>query len=57
MSDGNDVKIGGHWQPTPTGREFARTLDTGKRHHDGTPVQQVKWASSVIDLIATAQAA
>lgn len=54
---GLQVKIGSHWQATPAGREFSRTLDTGKRHNDGTPVQQVKWASSVIDLVKTPHAA
>jgi len=53
LSDaGFQVKRGKAWEPTPAGKEFSRIYDTGKKHESGTPVQQVKWAASVMDAIA-----
>jgi hypothetical protein len=43
--------IHGHWQATDAGAEYAVLLDTGKKHSDGTPVQQLKWLESVTDLL------
>jgi len=54
---GLQVKVGEHWQPTPSGQEFSRILDTGKRHNSGTPVPQMKWSSAVVDLLKTPRAA
>ncbi len=37
-----------HWVMTEAGRKAGgRMMDTGKRHGDGTPVQQLKWPESV----------
>jgi len=37
-----------HWVLTEAGRQAGgRMLDTGKRHGDGAPVQQLKWPESV----------
>lgn len=41
------------WLPTKDGRPHAIILDTGKRHGDGTPVQQLRWLSSVVDVLKT----
>lgn len=37
------------WIPTQKGKPFATLLDTGKRHSDGTMIQQLKWRESVLD--------
>lgn len=42
----NDV-----WVPLAAADGFYRLFDTGKRHGDGTPVQQLKWAEGVLPLI------
>lgn len=42
----NDV-----WVPLSAAEGFFRLFDTGKRHGDGTPVQQLKWAEGVLPLI------
>lgn len=39
------------WQPTDKGKEHCVMKDTGKRHSDGTPVVQVFWSGSVIDML------
>jgi len=36
---------------TEAGKAFGEYLDTGKKHTDGTPVRQIKWNASVIDVI------
>lgn len=46
-----DKKGRPYWEPTEKGLEFARLMDTGKRHGDGTPVQQLKWRVSVLDAV------
>jgi prophage antirepressor-like protein len=48
---GLQEKRNGQWVPTETGRTFAVLLDTGKRHHDGTPVQQLKWLETVMSAV------
>lgn len=40
------------WEVTDAGREFARILDTGKRHGSGVPIQQVKWSPNVLPLLS-----
>lgn len=40
----------GTWVPTDAGRPYAVLLDTGKRHSDGTPVQQLRWLETVLEL-------
>jgi prophage antirepressor-like protein len=44
----------GHWEATEEGRKYSVRLDTGKRHSNGTPITQLKWFSSVIELLRTA---
>jgi len=39
--------------PLDAGQEFARLYDTGKRHGNGTPIQQIKWADTVLPLLQT----
>ena len=39
------------WAPTPEAEGFYRVLDTGKRHADGSMVQQVKWSERVLNMV------
>lgn len=48
---GLQAKKDEHWVPLTTARDFCRILDTGKRHGDGTLVQQLKWAENVLRLV------
>jgi prophage antirepressor-like protein len=47
------VRIGKQklWKPTAKGRRFAVLVDTGKRHHGGSMIQQVRWLESVVSEI------
>jgi hypothetical protein len=45
------VRKNGVWTPLPAADGFYRILDTGKKHSDGSMVQQVKWAANVLELI------
>jgi len=39
------------WQVTPKGLPFCMIIDTGKKHKEsGSPVEQLKWSGSVIEL-------
>jgi hypothetical protein len=49
-------KEGERWMPDDDGK-FSRILDTGKRHGDGSPVQQVKWSRDVLAMLSLDQAA
>ncbi|WP_110947373.1 KilA-N domain-containing protein [Pseudomonas bohemica] len=40
------------WEVTPDGKRFAVITDTGKKHSDGKPVQQVLWKESVLEMLA-----
>lgn len=40
------------WIATNKGKRFAIVLDTGKKHSNGAPVQQIKWKESVTKEIA-----
>lgn len=51
-----DAKDRSYWVPTAAGEPYAVFLDTGKKHGDGTPVRQLKWLHSVIDLLRTERA-
>ena len=31
------------WELTDEGKKFGQYIDTGKKHSDGTSVQQIKW--------------
>lgn len=35
------------WEVTPDGKEYAVITDTGKKHSDGKPIQQILWKESV----------
>ncbi|WP_306168605.1 BRO family protein [Halomonas sp. MMSF_3323] len=49
QADGRGRK---YWVMTEAGRQAGgRMMDTGKRHGDGTPVQQLKWPESVGDAL------
>jgi len=48
---GLQARVGEYWQPLEAGQEFARLYDTGKRHGNGTPIQQIKWADAVLPLL------
>lgn len=48
---GLQAKKGECWTPLEPAKDFCRILDTGKRHGDGTMVQQIKWAENVLALI------
>lgn len=40
------------WTPTPEGLDLGATLlDVGKAHSDGTPIRQLKWPYSILDVI------
>lgn len=40
-----------YWTPTEKGIPYAQLTDTNKKHSDGTPIKQVKWLESVIELL------
>lgn len=48
---GLQAKKGEHWVPLPAADGFCRILDTGKRHGDGTMIQQIKWAENVLAIV------
>lgn len=48
---GLQARKGEHWVPLPAAEGFCRVLDTGKRHGDGSMIQQVKWLEGVVKLI------
>lgn len=45
------VKTDAGWQLTEPGKVHGVYLDTGKRHSNGTPIQQIKWRSSISKLL------
>lgn len=48
---GLQAKKGEHWAPLATAEGFCRIMDTGKRHGDGTMIQQIKWHDGVLALV------
>ena len=48
---GFQEKVAGLWQPTDDGEVYAVMLDTGKRNSKGTPVRQLKWDSSILNVL------
>lgn len=40
------------WEVAPDGKDFAVITDTGKKHSDGKPVQQILWKESVQEMLA-----
>jgi prophage antirepressor-like protein len=51
---GLQAKKGDCWIPSEVAEDFCRILDTGKRHGDGTMIQQIKWAENVLSLVGGA---
>lgn len=51
---GFQFKRGDVWEVLEAGKDFARIYDTGKRHGSGVPVQQIKWAATVLPLLKPA---
>jgi len=49
--DHRDKKNKLKWEPTEKGMPYAVFKDTGKRHSDGTPVQQLFWKKSVLGIL------
>ena len=43
-------KIADKWEPLELGQPYAVMQDTGKLHSNGTPVRQLKWDSSILDV-------
>ena len=41
----------GKWEPTRRGEPYAVMLDINKRYWDGTPIRQLKWESTVVDML------
>lgn len=48
---GLQARVGEAWRPLDAGKDFVRLYDTGKKHSDGVPVQQVKWSDTVLPLL------
>lgn len=53
---GLQMKKGESWTPTEEAEGFYRIYDTGKHHHSGTPIHQIKWAENVLSLVNKQQA-
>ena len=51
QSQYEDTKGRKQWKLTGRGKNYGLYLDTGKKHSDGTPVQQIKWYEYVLDLL------
>ena len=49
---GLQVSTPSGWRPTEFGRQYSVLLDTGKKTGNGTPVTQLKWYPTVLDIIA-----
>lgn len=47
----HDHKNRPYYELTELGQVYAVVLDTGKKHSDGTPVRQIKWKTSVLDVL------
>lgn len=56
-SAGLQTRAGERWVPTNAGMKLSRIFDTGKRHSNGTPVQQIKWSKEVLDLLSLTETA
>ena len=52
---GYQHKIAGKWEPLEPGNSFAVMIDVGRQHGNGTPVRQLKWNSSIIQMIKTSK--
>ncbi len=54
---GMQINDEGRWIPTELGKRFSRVFDTGKRHGNGAPVQQLKWFREVLNELSISEAA
>lgn len=50
---GLQIKRGDVWCSTELGKSHSVLLDAGKKHSNGTPIQQLKWNESVLNLLKT----
>lgn len=48
---GFQAKRGEDWEVLDAGKDFARIYDTGKKHGSGVPIQQIKWAATVLPML------
>ena len=39
------------WEPTELGKPYAYMIDANKAHSNGTPIIQVKWYTSILDIV------
>ena len=39
------------WEMTEYGQQYGRLFDTAKQHGDGTPILQLKWLASVVNVL------
>ena len=51
QSSHRDHKDRLYYELTDKGLEYAIYLDTGKKHSDGTPIRQIKWYDSVVEIL------
>lgn len=54
---GMQTSSDGRWTPTEHGMKFCRIFDTGKKHGNGAPIQQVKWSKDVLAQLSIAEPA
>ena len=47
---GYQQKVAGQWEALPLGADYAVMQDTGKAHSNGTPIRQLKWDSSILEV-------
>lgn len=48
---GFQIFINETWNPTPMGKSYSVLLDVGKKHSNGTPIQQLKWAETILEVL------
>ena len=48
---GYQHKIADKWEPLEPGEPYAVMQDVGKTHSDGTPVRQLKWKTSILEVV------
>lgn len=49
--------IHGDWQAVGDGERHAVLMDTGKKHSNGTPIQQLRWLHTVLDAVKSREVA
>ena len=48
---GYQRSVGKNCEPTELGKPYAKVLDTNKKHSNGVPITQVKWYTSILDIV------